>query len=432
MPTTFNDPRRQSTFRNAQWRMLLATMFCYLFYYTGRQNWGFVVQALEEDLGLDKLQTGWIAGAMLGAYGLGQFINGNLGDKFGGRRMMSLGAVLSVVLVWITSFGYSFWTILIPWALNGYAQSLGWAPGSRLISNWWGPHERAKAFGVFMFGAATSAVLVFALCILILQAGMSWQWVFRLPVLLLGFAGIAFYFIARDTPEELGFRSPNEDESGESDSEFVDDDNEIVDENAAGNDEGAVERYMATLSNWRFLTACVSLGFESMARYGLLIWVPAYYLGEGWKKNPSTAWVTLALPIGMAFGALFGGQLSDRVFHSNRSKPIVLLMSLAAAVSLAIYMVPQDQQILAIALLFLAGFFVYGPQSSYWALCPDLLGTKRAGTGVGVMDAVAYGFAAVQGPVFGWVMYQWGDPAVFIAIAIACLLCVVTILPVRR
>ncbi|MEA1952520.1 MAG: hypothetical protein U9N87_14160, partial [Planctomycetota bacterium] len=61
----------QPGFRRAQWRMLLATMFCYLFYYTGRQNWGFVVQALEEDLGLDKLQTGWIAGAMLAAYGLG-------------------------------------------------------------------------------------------------------------------------------------------------------------------------------------------------------------------------------------------------------------------------------------------------------------------------------------------------------------------------
>ena len=77
--------------------MLLVTMFCYLFYYTGRQNWGFVVQALEDDLGLDKVQAGWIAGAMLAAYGVGQFINGNLGDKFGGRRMLSLGAVLSVV-----------------------------------------------------------------------------------------------------------------------------------------------------------------------------------------------------------------------------------------------------------------------------------------------------------------------------------------------
>ena len=377
------------------------------------------MQALEDDLGLDKIQTGWIAGAILAAYGVGQFINGNLGDKFGGRRMLSLGAIFSVVLVWITSFGYSFWTLLIPWTLNGYAQSLAWAPASRLISNWWGPHERAKAFGVFMFGAASSSVLVFMLCILILQAGLDWQWVFRLPVLLLAFASVAYYFIARDTPQELGFRSPNEDEAEENVSKSAD-------------DEGTIARYLATLGNWRFLAACISLGFESMARYGLLIWVPAYYLGEGWKSNPSTAWVTLALPMGMACGALFGGQLSDSVFRSNRSKPIILMMGLAAAVMLALYRVPQDQQTLAIALLFLAGFFVYGPQSSFWALCPDLLGSKRAGTGVGVMDAVAYAFAAIQGPVFGWVIVTWEGPAVFIAITVACLLCVVTIIPVRK
>ena len=58
--------------------------------------------------------------------------------------------------------------------------------------------------------------------------------------------------------------------------------------------------------------------------------------------------------------------------------------------------------------------------------------TNRAGTGVGVMNAVAYTFAAIQGPAFGWIIVTWGDPAVFIAIAAACLLCVVTIIPVRR
>ena len=48
------------------------------------------------------------------------------------------------------------------------------------------------------------------------------------------------------------------------------------------------------------------------------------------------------------------------------------------------------------------------------------------------MDAAAYAFAAIQGPVFGWVIVTWGKPAVFLAVAVACVLCVVTILPVRR
>lgn len=412
-------------FRRYQWLMLLVTTFCYLFYYTGRQSWGFVIQSLENDLGLDKVQMGWIAGAMLAAYGIGQFVNGNLGDQFGGRRLLCLGAITSTVLVWVTSFSNSFVTLLIFWTLNGYAQSLGWAPGGKIITNWWGSRERAKAFGVYMTGAAFSSVLIFALCILILQLGLSWRWVFRLPVLLLLLSGIACYFIIRDTPEELGLNSPDEEAKKDKGGEFA----TTVETTS---EERAIDRYLAALGNWRFMTACISIGFESMARYGLLIWVPVYYLGKGWEENPSTAWISLALPIGMAFGAIFGGQLSDRFFHSKRRAPIVLLMLAAAFVSLALYFVPKEQQTLAIGLLFLSGFLVYAPQSAFWALCPDLLGVKRAGTGIGVMDAIAYLFAAAQGPIFGIVISRWGEPAIFVATAIVCMLCVLTILPVKK
>ena len=57
---------------------------------------------------------GWISAAMLWAYACGQMINGNLGDKFGGRRMMFSGAVLSFVLNWLTSFGMGFKSLAAP------------------------------------------------------------------------------------------------------------------------------------------------------------------------------------------------------------------------------------------------------------------------------------------------------------------------------
>ena len=62
---------------------------------------------------------------------------------------MALGAVTSCALNWLTSFGGGFWSLAIPWALNGYAQSMGFAPASRLIAAWWAPRERGWAFGVF-------------------------------------------------------------------------------------------------------------------------------------------------------------------------------------------------------------------------------------------------------------------------------------------
>jgi MFS transporter, OPA family, glycerol-3-phosphate transporter len=125
----------------AQWRMLFALMFVYLFYYTGRQNFGWALSSMQADLGLTMSQLGWISFAGLMTYGVGQFINGNLGDRFGGRTMMTLGGLLSTALNWLTSFGTSFWSTAAPWAANGYAQSMGWAPGSRMLSNWW-PHAK--------------------------------------------------------------------------------------------------------------------------------------------------------------------------------------------------------------------------------------------------------------------------------------------------
>ena len=107
-----------------------AVMFCYLFYYTGRQTFGFAIPGIEAELGLQKQTLGWVSAAMLWAYACGQMINGNLGDRFGGRRMMSLGAVCSFALNWATSFATGFKTLAGGWALNGSGlvrSRTGWA-----------------------------------------------------------------------------------------------------------------------------------------------------------------------------------------------------------------------------------------------------------------------------------------------------------------
>ena len=119
-------------FLHARRWSLGAVMFCYLFYYTGRQTFGFAIPGIQAELGIDKQTLGWISAAMLWAYAAGQMINGNLGDKFGGRRMMALGALTSFALNWLTSFGIGFKSLAAAWGLNGLAQSMGWAPGSSM------------------------------------------------------------------------------------------------------------------------------------------------------------------------------------------------------------------------------------------------------------------------------------------------------------
>ncbi len=384
--------------------MLFAVMFCYLFYYTGRHNFGWAIEGVQQTFNVSKQEIGWASAVMLWAYGLGQFINGNLGDKYGARVMMTLGAVLSVGMNWAASFAPTFMLFVLFWGFNGYAQSLGWAPASRLLSNWWSKHERGKAFGFFVFSAGCSSILIFLLSILINENTSDWRILFRLPVLLLLIGAVVFYFVSRNKPEDCGFEPlPHEDDN--------------VDEPDV--DETSLQRYRSIFKNTKFMLACLAIGFQSVARYGLLYWVPVYYIGSK-LTMADNVWVALALPIGMAFGTIVLGQASDRLFNSNRSRPIKYSMLIAGVVILMLYFVPQENTGAALVLLFLAGFFVYGPQSCFWPLSPDLLGTRRAGTGVGVMNAFAYGLAGLGEPFIGWMIDYSSDKRIMFAIVGIC------------
>ncbi|MEG2102222.1 MAG: MFS transporter, partial [Flavobacterium sp.] len=79
-----------------KYQMLFITMFCYLFFYTGRHNFGWATKAMREDLGISYTFIGWISFAMLIGYSLGQFINGNLADRFNPKYLVPIGAYLSI------------------------------------------------------------------------------------------------------------------------------------------------------------------------------------------------------------------------------------------------------------------------------------------------------------------------------------------------
>ncbi len=408
-------------------RILLAAMFCYLFFYTGRQTFGFAIPGIQAEFGVSKETLGWVSAGLLWCYAIGQAINGNLGDKYGGRRVMSAGAVLSCLANWAASFASGVASLGVLWGLNGFFQSMGWAPGSRLLSNWYGRHERGKVFGFDVFAAGMASVLSFITSIVIVHSwNLDWRWIFRLPVLLMLVGGIIFYLVARERPEDAGFPSPH-----------ADDDSAPGAATAA--DETSWDRYRAVLSNWRLLLGGLAIGFQNAARYGLLVWVPVHFLGDGADSAAGSAsgisplWISVALPIGMAFGAASNGWVSDRVFGSRRYLAIMLYMALATVTSLGMYAIPADAIFAGIATLFLCGFFVYGPQSSFWALCPDLVGHRRAGTAVGVMNFFAYLFAGLGEPLIGMAMDRHGDTSIiFLIVAAASAASALVSLFIRR
>lgn len=396
-------------FRVQQWKMLLITMFCYLFFYTGRHNFGWAAKGMAADLQIPYTTIGWISFSMLIGYSIGQLINGNLADRFSARIMVTTGAYLSILTNIAISFCNSATLIMLLWALNGYFQSMAWAPGAKLINNWWSEKERGKAFGFYTMAAGLSSVVTYLLSIILLQQGYEWRMLFRLPVLLLLLSATAFLIIARDKPT-------------------VDVGKPVAPPLALS----WLDRYRLVLGNKRFMVTSLGFGFESMARYGLILWVPVHYLGNNWKDNPGNLWVTFLLPVGMAAGALTFGMLSDSIFKKDRIKAISFGMSVSAVIALLIYISPADNLILGGILMLLTGFFVYGPQACFWPLSPDLLGSNLTGTGIGLMNMTGYLFAAFGEPLLGYAIDVTGNTnSIFIVVSVLCLLSAISVATVK-
>lgn len=397
-------------FVRAQQRVLLGVMVCYLFFYTGRQNLGFAVPGLRAELGYTATDIAALNAALLIGYGLGQVLNGNLSDMIGARLMITVGAVLSLTANWSFSLVSSAALAAVIWFCNGVFQSAGSPALRRVIVDWFPQHQRGRALGFHLLSAGFSSSLTYALCIYTVQT-FGWRWVFRLPVLTILLGTALFLLWVRNHPRDLGLPElPVEDSSLA----------------PPAHPESPWQRYLAVLRCGPFLLCCLSIGFESLVRYGLLSWVPVHFL------KTANLWVTLGLPVGMALGAFSAGWLADRFFPQQRARLAAGLMGLAAVATFGLSQLPVESP-WAFVLLFLAGFFVYAPQASYWALGPLLVSRERAGTATGLMDAAAYGFAALGQFAIGRTIDATGSTfPVFLLLAAACVAGALVILPVRR
>ena len=84
---------------------------------------------------------------------------------------------------------------------------------------------------------------------------------------------------------------------------------------------------------------------------------------------------------------------------------------LATATAIIMRLVLHGRMV-AIGLLFLCGFFVFGPAASFWALCPDLFGRHVAGTTTGVLNTASYIFAGIGEPVIGHLIDSTGSTSI--------------------
>ena len=376
------------TYHMWKWRVLIAYCVFYSMNYLGRFNFSIIQPEIISDLGITQADTGWINSWMFWGFAFGDLVHGRLGERFGYRRVLLLGAIGTGLFNFIASYGNSINGLLIPWAVVGFVNAATWAPGIGLIAQWWSRRERGRAMGL-VGTAAGFALLVVTFVTPLVAENFGWRAALRYPPLIIALLGIAFYFVARDRPSDAGL--PDYVES--------DDVSKEAESSSEGHEEG-LRAYLHLLSDWRYFVACQVKGLDNVVRYGIVAWAPVYYAQVGGMDIGERKWIVFFYALGYMWGPICGGYISDRFFKSNRSIVMIISGFLSGAAVMGIALIPANNISLAILLLVVGGFFVN--MSPIQALAVDLAGRKLAGTASGVLDAHGYIYGGVQAVFFGW------------------------------
>ena len=159
-------------------QLLWTLWLTYGAFYFCRTNISAAVPGLEAGLELSKTQIGFILGALKIAYGLGQFVNGQLAEKISPRKLLAVGMLGSAALNVVFGFGAALYFLIFVWACNGYAQALGWTPCMRVAANWIPFNRRGRAIGLIGTGYQVTAALTFVIA----AGAVEWNGIRRAAV----------------------------------------------------------------------------------------------------------------------------------------------------------------------------------------------------------------------------------------------------------
>ena len=386
-------------FKEYAWKMLLSFGFIYLFFYNGRQNINLVMMQMADDLEITTTTIGFISSSLFWCYAFGQLINGRLSTYFGYKKFMMVGIIMSAVMNILISFQNSITMIAILWGLNGYFQSMVWANGIGVLNKWWAKEKRGFATGIATAFSGLAQVVTYlsvSLCTE-LAPELGWRAGFRFPIIPIIFLLIPFAFLFKEKPEDVGLNPINEEkcEKDKNKSFFY--------------------PYKKLFRKPKMILFCLISAIAGIGRYGLLTWIPTYFMECMNLSIKEGIFSSILLPIGQTLAMFVFPFLTDKIFKGKR-EPMLTLASIVTFLGMITFPFIHSQNIASI-ILFIVGIFSM-VTGVIWSVAGDIGGSEYSSTAAGILDWSVYMGAAIQAFVFGLLKDALGWSAIFITIGI--------------
>jgi OPA family glycerol-3-phosphate transporter-like MFS transporter len=362
---------------------------------------------LQDEYGYSKGARGLLASGFFGAYAVGQLINGVLGDRFNARYFVSLGLLTAGISNVMFSFMNQLPLMFIFWAINGYFQSMLWAPMVRVISNVTPSTHQHGAMQIMSLSPAAGFLLSYILVGRI-AINLGWKWTFLLPGLfMIGASGLWFWSLKgiKMSPSETTASSQKQ--------------------NTGTQRKENVFSFILRSGLPVIIFLCILAG---MAREGLTLWGPVFFSETSSFNMDQVFFVMSLLPVMNLLSVILTGIL-NRKNHYNEKRTILMIsvVSLLFAILLAVSMKGSFLfLLLSYGGLLAALYGTSNIMNSYFPL--NFQKEGRISTAAGIVDSAFYAGAAVSGPVIGFLADRFNWTAISYAWIAVCVIVIVLIL----
>jgi sugar phosphate permease len=407
-----------------QLRAFFSMGIFYLFYYFCKYNLGVAESGIREEFGFERATIGRIGTIFTLTYAAGQFINGFLGDRYGPKLIMIIGGLGGIVANVCFGLSGTLTFFIVFWMINAYFSSCGWAPGSRIMYNWFPENRWGTWMGIYNALCYTGGALVLPI---VGFAIVLWGWraaFFVAPAFLLVMT-IVFLLLGKNSPQDAGLQPEWEQRRPEKPKARI----------------GAREYWIA-FTNLKMNLAYLSGFGANFVRWGIIFWMVGI-LAESVDKGGfglsvfAASVITSLAHWGGAFFSIILGAITDRVFKGSRWQTIMIGFILGAlplfyiAKGPVILDYPMGLFLLGVA-MFISGGLIQGIQSPLFDLPGDILGKEMGGTGVGIMDGWMYVGAAFAGVFLGWWLDTYGLVAGVMLMAVVSIVSGLLAIPIQK
>jgi sugar phosphate permease len=360
--------------------LLLTWLFFGMYYFT-RFNFSPVIPLLRADLGISNAQAGGLMAFFFVTYTLFQLPAGYLGDCLGPRKILTFGAIISIIGNLMFSQGSSYGFLAAAQLVNGMGQAMGWSSAVKLIVSWYPRSRRGTAIGFFatcVTGGSSVGIRLSGF----LGDHLGWRSSFIIPPLMMAAVALIFWIVVRDHPREKGL--PDFDDEAYLEKQLVND---------------TRSRLAVVMTNRTLWTVALVYFCFVYVQFGCLVWIPSF-LTETYSMTvdrASTLSFFILLP-GVAASPL-GGYLSDR-FFGGRRKPLIIL-GMAVLSGSAFLLSFRMNIAVAAVILAVVGLMILMPDVLLAAYPSDILSRKLSATAMGFLATFTSTSGIITTPLSG-------------------------------